>query len=47
MTQFANPKESITLKNKKPWHCPEIQEMDFDQTEGDFIAVTDGTSFFS
>ncbi|MDD5711441.1 MAG: hypothetical protein PHY31_01640 [Smithellaceae bacterium] len=31
----------------KPWQTPAVEEMDINQTENDFIAVTDSTSFFS
>jgi hypothetical protein len=32
---------------RKPWQTPTVETRTIEQTESDFIAVTDGTSFFS
>ena len=32
---------------KKPWQPPAVEVLPVEETQGDFIAVTDGTSFFS
>jgi|GEM_PF-1950663 len=33
--------------DRKPWETPQIKVFPVNETESDFIAVTDGTSFFS
>lgn len=40
-TDTAEPAE------RKRWHAPKYVTLDVDETASDFIAVTDGTSFFS
>lgn len=39
-------KDSETT-DRKQWQTPTVEVLPIDQTESDFIAVTDGTSFFS
>ncbi len=34
-------------RGRKPWESPVVEVLPLDQTKGDFIAITDATSFFS
>ncbi|GEM_PF-4450120 len=44
LTNFPPKNQASELKE---WQMPVVEELSVDQTESDFIAVTDGTSFFS
>lgn len=39
--------ETTQAEDRKPWEPPVVEVLPIENTEGDFIAVTDGTSFFS
>jgi hypothetical protein len=46
-TRCISGRQESESTDMKPWETPAVEELDIDQTESDFIAVTDGTSFFS
>ncbi len=41
------PAETTEAENRKPWEPPQVEVLPIENTDMDFIALTDSTSFYS